>query len=92
MSFNRDIIEEQIGLTEGHEFFDNQVKVVSVTSVRKGGASAKGVRRSDGEDIMKVALGLSGETVSRSVIVFDHYVDKSAVFEEFWGSHVPARS
>ena len=51
------------GLTEGHEFFVDQVRVVSAMRVCREGASANGVRKSDGEEIVNVALDLSGEVL-----------------------------
>ena len=64
MSFNRVVFGKWTDLTEGHEFFVDQVRVVSAIRVCRGGASANGVRKSDGEYIVKVALDFSGEAIN----------------------------
>ena len=52
------------GLTGGREFFHDQVNVVSAISVCRGGASASGVNKWDGDETVKVALGMPGEVVN----------------------------
>ena len=60
---NRVFIGEITGLTGGREFFDDQANIVFAMSVRRGGASASGVNKSDMDETVKVALGMPGEVV-----------------------------
>ena len=52
-----DIIGVKLELSDGQDFLDDQVRVVSATRVHTGGASANGVNKSDSEVISNVALG-----------------------------------
>ena len=65
-------IGEITGLTEGREFFDDQVNVVSAISVCGGGASANGVKKSDGDETVKLALEMPGEVVNQGVTSLCH--------------------
>ena len=49
-------VVDAASLPVGREFLEDHVKVVSATKICLGGASANGVRRSEGELTEKVAI------------------------------------
>ena len=54
--FEIDIIGVYFALSDGQDFLEDHVSVVSATRVGNGGASANGVNRSEGEEIANIAL------------------------------------
>ena len=64
---NESFSGEVTGLTVGREFFKDQDNVVSATRICRGGASASGVKKSDGEVTVKVALWVSGDEENTEV-------------------------